>query len=118
MQNFYGATQCFLFPAYFSSWVGATQPPTVVRKMEAQSEDVRVAYTFFARLAPTCMPGWRLLTKISASELSRKFIKSAFLVGREGWGEKGARIFFGKVSCLLCGYDLSRRLEDGDAKLR
>ncbi len=35
----------------------------------------------FARLALICKPSRCLLTKISASELSRKFIKSALLVG-------------------------------------
>ena len=59
----------------------SSQPPMVVCKMEAQSEHARVAYTFFARLEPTCMLGRCLLTKLSASELRRKFIKSALLVG-------------------------------------
>ena len=53
----------------------------VACKMEAQSEHVRVAYTFFARLAPTCMLSRCLITKISASELRRKLIKSALSVG-------------------------------------
>ncbi len=35
----------------------------------------------FAHLVPICMLNRSLLTKISASELSRKFIKSALLVG-------------------------------------
>ncbi len=52
--------------------------------MEAQSERVHVAHNVFARfLAPTCMLGRCSATKISASELSLKFIKSALLVGRE-----------------------------------
>ncbi len=39
---------------------------------------------FFARFAPTCMLSRRLATKkISASELRRKFIKSALSVGQE-----------------------------------
>ncbi len=51
-------------------------------KMEAQLEHVRNAYTFFfARLAPIRMLGRRLSTKSSASELRRKLIKSALLVG-------------------------------------
>ena len=47
--------------------------------------------SFFARLPPICMLSQCLLTKISASELSRKFItrKSALLVGYVGWhGER------------------------------
>ena len=49
--------------------------------MEAQSEYVHVAHTFWHVLAPTCMLSRCLSTKISASELRRKFIKSALLVG-------------------------------------
>ncbi len=42
----------------------------------------QLAYVhIFARLAPICMLSRCLLKKISASELSRKFIKSAFV----GW---------------------------------
>ncbi len=51
-------------------------------KMEALSEYVSIAYTFFARLAPICIHSRCLINKISASELSRKFIKSALLVGQ------------------------------------
>ncbi len=50
--------------------------------MEAQSEYVHIAYAVFARLAPICsMLSRCLLNKVSASELSRKFIKSVLLVG-------------------------------------
>ena len=49
--------------------------------MEAQLEYVRVAYMFFASLAQIRMLSRCFLTKISASELSRKLIKSALLVG-------------------------------------
>ncbi len=45
------------------SLVGPTQPPTVVCKMEGQLKCVHVAYMVFARLAPTCMLSWCLLTK-------------------------------------------------------
>ncbi len=46
--------------------------------MEAQSEHVHVAYTFFWHvLAPIRTLSRRLVTKTSASELHRKFIKSA-----------------------------------------
>ncbi len=50
--------------------------------MEAQLEVVRIAPTFFAHLATNVMLSWCLFTKISASELSRKFIKSALSVGK------------------------------------
>ncbi len=63
------------------SLVFHTQPPTVACKMEVQSEYVCVARTFLHVLAPTCMPSRCLVTKISAPELSRKFIKSALLAG-------------------------------------
>ncbi len=59
-----------------------TQPPMVVCKMEAQSEHLHVASSFFCivcsfvRMLSRC-----LLTEISASEFSRKFIKSALMVG-------------------------------------
>ncbi len=49
--------------------------------MEAQSEYILIACTSFARLAPICMLSRCLLNKFSASELRRKFIKSAFVVG-------------------------------------
>ncbi len=66
---------------YYSLLPLCTQPPTVICKMEAQLENAHISYTFFARLAPSCMLSRCLFTKISASELSRKFIKSALLVG-------------------------------------
>ncbi len=49
--------------------------------MEAQLEYVHNAYMFFARLAPILHAQSVLISKISASELSRKFIESALLVG-------------------------------------
>ncbi len=59
-----------------------SQPVTVVCKMEAQSEHLRVAHTpFFACLAPNLHAQSVLSNKISASELKRRFIKSALLVG-------------------------------------
>ena len=58
-------------------------------KMEAQLEHVRVAYTFYAGLAPTCMLQSVIGNKISASELSRKFIKSALLVGMLQLSQEG-----------------------------
>ncbi len=58
-----------------------TQPPTVACKMEAQSEHARIAYMFFAHLAPICMLSRCLSTKISASELRRKFTKTPLLAG-------------------------------------
>ncbi len=60
-----------------------TQPPTVVWKMEAHLKCVPTTRCMhvFARLAPTCNAPSVLINKISASEHSRKFIKSASLVG-------------------------------------
>ncbi len=58
-----------------------TQPPTAACKMETQSEHARIAYTFPHVLRRFCMLGRCLPTKISASELCRKFIRSALLVG-------------------------------------
>ena len=63
------------------SMKGGTQPPTAVGKMEAQSEHAHIAYTFLHVWAPICMLSRCLVTKISASELRRKSIKSALLVG-------------------------------------
>ncbi len=69
-------------PKFRSPTPPPSQPPTVACKMEAQSEYVHIACTFFARSAPICMlsPA-QLLTKISASELSQQLIKSTLLVG-------------------------------------
>ena len=64
------------------TWETFTQPPTVARKMETQSEHVRGAYSVFARLgADLCAPSV-LIDEISASELGRKFIKECVV----GWG--------------------------------
>ena len=49
--------------------------------MGAQSEYVHVAHTFLAHLAPLLYAQSVLRNKISASELRRKFMKSALLVG-------------------------------------
>ncbi len=57
-----------------------TQPPTVVCKMEAQLKYLHIAYTVFANSYSQSV----FINKISASELSQKFIKSAFLVGLAG----------------------------------
>ncbi len=59
----------------------ASQPATVACKMEAQSEYVRVAHTFFAHFSADLYAQSVISYKISASELRRKFIKSASLVG-------------------------------------
>ncbi len=50
-------------------------------KAEAQLECIHVTYAFFARLAPISYAQPMLINKISASEPSRKSIKSALLVG-------------------------------------
>ena len=65
--------------------------------MEAQSEHAHVACAFFARVVPILHSRSVLVGKISASELSRKLIKSgvvgwASVCGREdgrGEGEGG-----------------------------
>ena len=49
--------------------------------MEAQSEHVHVTCTFFALFGTDLHAQSVLSDKISASELRRKFMKSAFLVG-------------------------------------
>ena len=49
---------------------------SVARKMEARSEHAHVACTSLHVPHPICMLSRCLSTKISASELSRKFIKS------------------------------------------
>ncbi len=59
------------------------QPPTVACKMEAQSEYVHVAHTFFCIFGADLHAQLVLINKISASELRRKSIKSALLVGQE-----------------------------------
>ena len=59
-----------------------------------------------ARLAPTCMLSRCLLTKISASELSRKFIKSC-IVGWVGLSEKK------EIRKWICKKKLTLRHENG-----
>ncbi len=49
--------------------------------MEAQSEYAHIACTFFARSVPILYAQSVISNKISASELSQKFIKGALLVG-------------------------------------
>ncbi len=50
--------------------------------MEAQSEHVRIAYTFFACFRADLYAQSVIINKVSASELRRKIIKSALLVGQ------------------------------------
>ncbi len=50
-------------------------------KMEAQSEYVHIAYTLLPRLGADSHAPSVLSNKISASEIRRKFVKSALLVG-------------------------------------
>ena len=60
-----------------------TQPPMVACKMEAQLEHVLIACTFLTR-SGTDLHAWSVLgNKVSASEPSRRFVKSALLVGQE-----------------------------------
>ncbi len=60
-----------------------TQPPTVVCKAEAQLEYIHIAYTCFCTFGTDLPAQSVLINEISASELSRKFIKSALLVGQD-----------------------------------
>ena len=63
-----------------SLFLTTAQPPTMVCKMKAQAQWLHFAHTLLqAQLG--------LVDKISASELSRKFIKTALLVGC-GWTGK------------------------------
>ncbi len=49
--------------------------------MEAPSECIHIAYTFLHVWVPILYAQSVLINKTSASEISRKFIKSALLVG-------------------------------------
>ncbi len=70
----------FTVPAVWSG--SATQPLTVVCKMEAQLEYVRYTlHTCFCMFGADLYAKSVLSSKISASELGQKFIKSALLVG-------------------------------------
>ncbi len=81
MINVFKATRTFPYYRRKSHCDVGTQPATVVCKMWAQSEYTHVAHRFFARLAPICMLSV-LINNTCASELSRKFIKIALLVGK------------------------------------
>ncbi len=62
--------------------IGTAQPAMVACKMQAQSEHVHVACMFLLVWCPLALYSVGvLINKISASELRRKFIKSALLVG-------------------------------------
>ncbi len=58
-----------------------TQPPTVASKMKAQLEHVTRCIHVFAHLGADTYAQSVLINKISASELSRKSVESALLVG-------------------------------------
>ncbi len=59
----------------------SSQPPMVECKMEAQSEYVHIPCTYFRTFGADLYAQSVIINKISASELSQKFIKSALLVG-------------------------------------
>ncbi len=59
-----------------------TQPSTVVCKMEAWLEYAHIACTRFCLFGVDLYAQSLLSKKISASEFSRKFIKSALLAGK------------------------------------
>ena len=67
--------------AYLPAHLPPSQPPTVACKIEAQLEYIQAAYTLLHVLSPIGMLCRCLSNKISASELSRKFIKIALLAG-------------------------------------
>ena len=70
--------------------------------MEAQLEYIHDAYTFFACLAPDLYAQSVLIKKNSASELKRKFIKSALLVGWEAFDLQPpsvARLVWARFAC-------------------
>ncbi len=67
---------------------GETQPAMVVRKMEAQSEYVHVACTFFARLASICMLSRCLLTKFLRRSSVRSLLRVRCWLGEGGWRER------------------------------
>ncbi len=50
--------------------------------MKAQMECIHIAYMFFCSFDANLYTQSMLINKISASQLSRKFIKSALLVGK------------------------------------
>ena len=68
--------------------------------MEAQLEYLHIAYTFSHVWHRFCMLSRCLLTFFSASELSRKFIRSALLVGPEQKGELDQRK--GEMCMCVC----------------
>ncbi len=61
----------------------SAQPPRVACKVGAQSEHAHVARTFFATFGADLHAPSVIGSEISASELRRKFIESALLVGWE-----------------------------------
>ncbi len=102
-----GVVTFFVYDVFFSA-IGA-QPPTVACKMEARLEYIHIAHTFCARVAPICTLGRCLLTKISASELSRKFAKGALLVGMQEIVLHSLQICFGRPSILYIYGDLTQK---------
>ena len=79
-----GWVRCSTCPTqvFGAEWVkSTTQPATVARKVEAQSEHVHVAYALLHVLAPILYARSVFSDKISASEPSRKVIKSPLLTG-------------------------------------
>ncbi len=87
--------------------VPPSQPATVVRKMKAQSEYVHVAHTSLHVWRRIACSGRCLSTKISASELARKFIKRALLVGL-GDQHLFPLFFLGRVSRLQQKWELQK----------
>ncbi len=81
-----------------------TQPPTAVCKIEAQSEYIHIAYTFFARLVPICMLSRCLLTKyLHRSSVGSLLRVRCWLGRRKIWKvhKKGAPLFTSTHKCSL-----------------
>ncbi len=70
-----------IFESTSASPSPTTQPLTVVCKMEGQLEHIHVAHTSLHVSVLTLHAQSMLINKASASELGRKLVRSALLVG-------------------------------------
>ncbi len=102
----------FFFPLFFSWWnrssckfrdqhtISSSCPTTNGGTQNGSSVGICThCIRVLARSAPICNAQWVLINKISASELSRNFIKSALLVGSCSNSSSG----FFKTPLLCCG---------------
>ena len=87
-----------------------TQPPTVVCKMEVQLEYVPYTlHTRFCTFGTDLHAQSMLINEIYVSELSRKFIKSALLVGHASSAPMLQGLTFRPFLCLHQGWRSTRR---------